>query len=171
MRGEQSPELLDRRMECLDQGLREIDALLDVLGRADAPLIETRDRCGAAPRPPRRLRRAATRTRAMRRPSAAERERVSTVRDLLARASAELDARHGETAVAIAEQAWSDAASLEHPATRIDARLVLARARGAAGDAASAEADLRAVIERGGQRRAGHARGQCVDPPRAAARR
>ncbi len=145
VRGEQSAELLDRRMECLDQRLREVSALLDVLGNADAPLIETATgaalrlgqpadcvelRPGSSDAPP----------------TADERPRVSSVLDLLARATAELDARHGEAAVAIAEQAWSDAATLAHAPTRISARLVLGRARGVGGDAASAEADLRAVV-------------------------
>ncbi|HWB77928.1 MAG TPA: serine/threonine-protein kinase, partial [Nannocystaceae bacterium] len=145
VRGEQSPELLDRRMECLDQRLRELSALLDVLGNADAPLIETAT--GAALRlghPADCVELRPNSSDAP--PSVDERDRVSEVLDLLARASAELEARHGETAVTIAERAWSDAATLAHAPTRINAGLVLARARGASGDAASAEADLRAVV-------------------------
>lgn len=40
VRGEQSEALLDRRMFCLDQRLRDAGALIDLFGRADAPLVE-----------------------------------------------------------------------------------------------------------------------------------
>ncbi len=40
LRGEQSPDLLDRRMACLDQVLRELDTLAEVMTSADAALVE-----------------------------------------------------------------------------------------------------------------------------------
>jgi tetratricopeptide (TPR) repeat protein/predicted Ser/Thr protein kinase len=39
--GEQSQELLDLRMRCLDQRLRGLDALVDVLADADASIVES----------------------------------------------------------------------------------------------------------------------------------
>jgi tetratricopeptide (TPR) repeat protein len=38
-RGEQSRQLLDLRMQCLDERLREVDGLVGVLASADAPLV------------------------------------------------------------------------------------------------------------------------------------
>lgn len=38
--GEQSPDLLDRRMACRDQGLRELDTLAAVMTTADAALVQ-----------------------------------------------------------------------------------------------------------------------------------
>jgi eukaryotic-like serine/threonine-protein kinase len=146
VRGEQSAELLDTRMECLDQRLRQLGALLDVLGNADAPLIE--NATGAAlrlgqPHECIELRPGSNDAP----PSSDELPRVSQVRDGLARVEAELEARHGQAALALAEQVWGDAGALEHASTRLQARLVLGRARGMTGDAASAETDLRAVVE------------------------
>lgn len=40
LRGEQSEELLDRKMFCLDQRLREVQALTDLFARADAKVVE-----------------------------------------------------------------------------------------------------------------------------------
>jgi tetratricopeptide (TPR) repeat protein/predicted Ser/Thr protein kinase len=40
VRGEQSEDLLDRRMFCLDQRLREVDALTGLFSRADADVVE-----------------------------------------------------------------------------------------------------------------------------------
>jgi serine/threonine-protein kinase len=40
MRGEQSAELLDRRMQCLDDRLRSFDALVENFSRADAALVD-----------------------------------------------------------------------------------------------------------------------------------
>ncbi|MES1240767.1 MAG: serine/threonine-protein kinase [Acidobacteriota bacterium] len=40
VRGEQSEDLLDRRMFCLDQRLREVDALAGLFSRADAGVVE-----------------------------------------------------------------------------------------------------------------------------------
>lgn len=40
VRGEQSEDLLDRRMFCLDQRLREVDALVDLFAQADAQVVE-----------------------------------------------------------------------------------------------------------------------------------
>jgi serine/threonine protein kinase/Tfp pilus assembly protein PilF len=39
LRGEQSEDLLDRRMLCLDQRLRDLDALTDLFTRADAEVV------------------------------------------------------------------------------------------------------------------------------------
>src|SRR6185369_7576787 len=41
VRGEQSEELLDRRMACLDQRFRQAGALVDVFAHADAGLVKT----------------------------------------------------------------------------------------------------------------------------------
>jgi tetratricopeptide (TPR) repeat protein/predicted Ser/Thr protein kinase len=40
LRGEQSEDLLDRRMFCLDQRLRDLDALADLFSRADRQIVE-----------------------------------------------------------------------------------------------------------------------------------
>lgn len=40
VRGEQSEDLLDRKMFCLDQRLREVQALTDLFARADAKVVE-----------------------------------------------------------------------------------------------------------------------------------
>ena len=40
LRGEQSEDLLDRRMFCLDQRLREVGALTDLFTHADAKIVE-----------------------------------------------------------------------------------------------------------------------------------
>src|SRR4029453_15084478 len=52
MRGEQSPEALDRRMACLGRALRSTGALVDVLADADAEALDRAvDAVGALPRP------------------------------------------------------------------------------------------------------------------------
>ncbi|HSK75404.1 MAG TPA: serine/threonine-protein kinase [Thermoanaerobaculia bacterium] len=47
LRGEQSEDLLDRRMFCLDQRLREVDALTGVFARADREIVQRSVRAAA----------------------------------------------------------------------------------------------------------------------------
>jgi eukaryotic-like serine/threonine-protein kinase len=127
--GEQSSELLDLRMSCLDVALRELRATTDVLVDADATVVDQGvaliaalpdlDRCSEAES-------------LLARPldpvdpfSAAA---VETVQQAIADAWAEQTAGHYTRALALAEAALSDAEPLNHRTTIAAARVALGSA-------------------------------------------
>jgi serine/threonine protein kinase/tetratricopeptide (TPR) repeat protein len=143
VRGEQSEELLDLRMECLGQRLDEVKAQVDVLAHADAKTVEravqavralpTLDACAdaAALRAP---------VRAPADPSA--RARVASIRSELAAAKALQRAGKYAEATAIAARLASEAAATGYRPLDAEALYLLGDLEDDAGDYAGAERTL-----------------------------
>lgn len=113
LRGEQSVKLLDLRMGCLDQRLREVDALTDLLRRGGDPVVERAAQATNALLPLS----ACADTNALLAPlelpaDAATRERVGELRGLLADAKAHQDAGAYEHALELAKSAARQAREL-----------------------------------------------------------
>jgi tetratricopeptide (TPR) repeat protein len=143
VRGEQSAELLDRRMACLRRSLGELDSTLDVLAEADAMTVErgaqmvgtvsSPEQCGAievlqasVPLPPPALR-----------------ARVEAHGDRVARVNAlEYAGRHKE-ATALAEALVREAAALEFAPSEMTATYALGRAQMVGSAFAAAEASFK----------------------------
>ncbi|WAS98261.1 tetratricopeptide repeat protein [Nannocystis punicea] len=111
IRGEQSQELLDRRMHCLEDRRHELDALLGVLAGADADAVEhARDAVEALPPPARCADLDALRAEVDSPPPALV-DAVQALRDQLSVAHAEATAGHpgaGLTLIEAAEQRSRD---------------------------------------------------------------
>jgi serine/threonine protein kinase len=89
VRGEQSEELLDRRMQCLDERLRELGALVDVLLGADEPTLRRGPEAIAHLEPLARCSDAVSLSAAPQRPrDPAAQKRLDEIDDLIARAAA-----------------------------------------------------------------------------------
>jgi eukaryotic-like serine/threonine-protein kinase len=137
--GEQSSELLDLRMSCLQDGLRELRALTDVLVDADAVVVD--QSVVALAELPEVA--ACSDTRALRArhvdpvdPKSAP--AVERVRQSVADALAEQVAGRYARALAMSESALAEAASLDHRATIAEARFALGSALDRMGESASA---------------------------------
>ncbi len=149
VRGEQSPQILDRRMSCLDERRRGLAALVSLLARADPQIAETAvDATGALDgvepcaspawlaaelEPPR---------------DEATGRQVEALRERLA--AAQTLERSGQYAegVTLARAAVDEAEALAYPPTIVEARLRLGALEVATGDLALAEADLSAAYWR-----------------------
>ena len=155
VRREQSPELLDLRMACLDQQLQRFGALVDVLADADATVIEkaieavealpTLEVCAdrswltAAVRPPEDTELAAS---------------VERVRQNIARAEALTDGGKPNDALPIAEQAEARARDLGWQPLLAEAATTLARVQQERGEFAKSRAAFEAAYF--AARRGGH---------------
>ena len=147
VRGEQSGEMLDRRMQCLDDRLSEMRSLTELLSHADAkmvgdaaqasrslPRIEdcANVRVLAAPLPPPRT-------------PAAETE-VSAIRSSLAQARAMRDAARYADALGIARGAADRARQLAYRPLEAEALFLQGELEGKARDAVTAEKTLYASL-------------------------
>ncbi|WP_434424230.1 tetratricopeptide repeat protein [Nannocystis pusilla] len=152
--GEQSTELLDLRMQCLDARLDELKQLVGVLSAADAGVVEQAVRATAALG---NLAECAD-TAALRAPVPVPRElqarqRVAEIRTLLAKAKALHDTARYTEGLHVADTAVQRAHELEHRPVLAEALYWQGSLRGQAGDYRGAEA---ALDEGGREALAGH---------------
>ncbi len=113
LRGEQSPDLLDRRMACLDQGLRELDTLAGVMTAADTALVQRAVEAATALTPLASCADRAALTAPVAPPEdAATRARVQEVRARLAEAKAYREAAEYDRGLGLAESAAREARAL-----------------------------------------------------------
>jgi serine/threonine protein kinase/tetratricopeptide (TPR) repeat protein len=148
VRGEQSQELLDLRMSCLDGRLIELKTLTDLYASADGAVVEhaaqsAQSLPALAP---------CADAQALRAPIAAPRDpqtlkRVEGVREQLARADAlELAAKYDE-GLRVTRAALAETSALKYPPVEAEAQLLLGRLLGAHGDwVESANALHRALV-------------------------
>lgn len=149
LRGEQSIDLLDRRMRCLDDRRAELGALSSWLSRADG---ETARRALAAAEELGEVARCEPRAIGEQRP-AARRAQAQEAATRLRTAAAQAAAGRWAAALPEAQAVIEDARKLADRALLAEAALLLGRARSKAGDAAGAaqaldEAAATAVAER-----------------------
>ncbi|HEY8040137.1 MAG TPA: tetratricopeptide repeat protein [Polyangiaceae bacterium] len=154
VRAEQSAELMDLRMECLDQRLGELRAQVDVLARADAPAV---DRAVQAARSLRPLDACAD-TAGLRAPirpaaDAATRARVDAVRARLAEGQARQRVGGYAEALAIATEAAGEASALGYRPLEAEALFLLGDVQDDAGDYKASE---RTMIRAASAAVAGH---------------
>ena len=144
VRGEQSAEMLDLRVECLRDHLEELRAQVDVFTHADAAAVR---KSAQASRALPRLEACADAAalRAPIRPPSDEptRARVESVRTMLAKAKAQQRAGNYASALAIATQSASDATALGYRPVEAEALYVLGDVQDDQGDYALAEGTLR----------------------------
>jgi tetratricopeptide (TPR) repeat protein len=146
-RGEQSEDLLDRRMLCLDQRLGEGRALLDLFARPDAQVVERSVAAVAALPPPALcadLGALADRVPPPRDPAA--RARLAEVAAALSRVRALRDAGKVAAGLAAARQAQGTAGRLGHPPAQAEALLLLGELEEQAGDPQAAGRTLAAAV-------------------------
>ena len=143
VRGEQSAELLDLRVECLNERLEELRAQVDVLSRADASTVSKAVQAvRALPRFDACADAAALRA-PVRPPNADARVRVEGVRVEIAQAKALQRAGSYEAATTIATKATDEASALAYRPVEAEALFVLGDLQDDEGDYAVAEHTLR----------------------------
>jgi eukaryotic-like serine/threonine-protein kinase len=145
VRKEQSPELLDLRVECLGERLEELRAQVDVFAHADASIVES---ALPAARGLPRLRACAdiAALRAPVRPPSdeASRVRAEELRTELARAKAQQRSGNYATALTLAEKATTLATALGYRPVEAEALFVLGDVQDDRGDYPASERTLRA---------------------------
>ena len=147
VRGEQSEDLLDRRMLCLDQRLEEVQALTGIFERADAQVVEKAVR--AASDLGRLERCADVQALTARVPLPVDpglRTRVGAVERSLARAKALRGAGKYTEALAVAREAAGQAKGLEYPPVQAEALYRLGDLEEKAGLFEPAERTLREAV-------------------------
>lgn len=147
LRGEQSEDLLDRRMFCLDQRLREVDALAATFLTADAEVVRRADTAAAAVAP---LALCADTAALMARvaPPAdpAARARVAALGREMAQVKALRAAGRYREGLTLAQEADRRAAAAGHPPTAAEAGLLLGDLQEKIGDYEPAERTLRRAV-------------------------
>jgi tetratricopeptide (TPR) repeat protein len=146
VRGEQSEELLDLRMACLDVRARELRALGDVLAHADAKVVEKSLQAVLALSPIDACADAAGLRATVRPPGAGERSRIDELRGALAEARALDSAGKFGDAIARAQRIVSDARALHYRPLEAVALTVLGIAQRDAGKLDDAQASLEAAV-------------------------
>jgi serine/threonine-protein kinase len=159
LRGEQSEELLDLRMACLDRRREDLRALVDVLAQADGEVVSNAVGAARALEPPSSCAAALVGGRAQ--PTAAQREPVAALERRLAEARALSSAGKFEAALARARPLADEARTLGYRPLIAEAVFALAGAEHDVGHDALAEPLLHeaaATAERArDDRRAAHA--------------
>ncbi len=146
VRGEQSEQLLDTRMACLDRSLDETEVLLEVFDSPDAALLERATEASLRLAPPGRCAELSSDDAdPVMDPATAT--KAADVGKRISAAMAHVLAGRDKAALEIAEDAWHRAQSLGQGTLELRARLVRSRARARTGDSEGAEEDLRAAIE------------------------
>ncbi|HEY3448990.1 MAG TPA: tetratricopeptide repeat protein [Myxococcales bacterium] len=143
-RGEQSEELLDLRMACLDRRLVEVDVLVTVLSTADATAVEHASEAVAALGDLQECADLSRLSAAVRAPSPKIRPAVEAVRAKLAESKANRDAGRYLKAVEVAKAALGEAKPLAYPPVDAEVQLALGDAQAKIGDYSSGEQSLRA---------------------------
>jgi tetratricopeptide (TPR) repeat protein/predicted Ser/Thr protein kinase len=147
VRGEQSEELLDLRMECLDQRARELRALTELFASADAALVQrsidavqgltSLDECANA----------ATLKAPVRLPSdPAARAHVEALRERIARGQALWQASLDQQGIAWMKSVVEEASALPHPPTQAQALSLYGSFQWRAAELPAAEATLKQAL-------------------------
>ena len=147
VRGEQSDELLDLRMQCLDDHLGEVRAMLDVLSESDPAVVQravgvvsglpSLERCANVEQ---------LRARLPPPEDEATKARVEEVRDLMRQSQASRAVRRMEEARRLAEQALGEAEALGYEPLRVEALAALGVVLENAGEYPESEAHLREAM-------------------------
>ena len=143
VRGEQSEELLDLRMSCLDARREELRALGELLARPDASLVENAVSTARALAPLDECADRAALTAAVRPPPEPERRaRVEALRARLARGNVLFDAGRYEPALALTLPVVGEARRLAYRPLEAEALTLAGALHNAAGDYDAAEREL-----------------------------
>ena len=146
-RREQSEELLDLRMECLDQGLQAVKAEVDLFSAADAKIVDKSAHMAAALPSIGGCSDVAALRAPVRLPAdATARTRVTDVRAELARVRALVLASKYDVAKGLAEQAVTSARALHYRPLEGDALLMQGHVQRLLGDASGADKTLADAI-------------------------
>ena len=144
LHGKQPQDLLDLRMECLDDRLSSFGAEVDVLAVADSKVVERADHAAAALPALDDCADAAALRAPVRPPADAEtRARVAEVRKQLGRARALEAVGHYADGLKVATSAAAEATKLNYRPVAADALLALGTLQSSSGDPQSAVATLR----------------------------
>ena len=143
LRGEQSEELLDLRMECLGERLQEVQAQVEVFATADAKVVEKAVQAADSMPSTRQCADAAALRMPVRPPpDPTTRARVEEIRKKIAQARALEKAGKYPAALAIAAPAVDEAKSLHYRPVEAEALLQLGRLQDNSGDSKAAENTL-----------------------------
>jgi Tfp pilus assembly protein PilF len=147
VRGEQSEELLDRRMACLSERLEEMRALADLLSRADTVVVAKSLQAAHALPPVQTCGDLAPLAARVSPPSdSAARARVASLRARLSEAEVLLETGKPEQAAEIARSALDEARPLRYPPLEAVAEYLLGRASAKRGDLPAAEQALAEAV-------------------------
>jgi tetratricopeptide (TPR) repeat protein len=143
--GEQSEEVMELRMECLDRRREEVRALIDLFARADAPVVERAVQATQSLPGLDECTHADALRQVVRPPTSAARERVKALRAQLATTEAQLRAGRYDAGQKMAEAAVSDARALGYAPVLAEALYWLGDVQQRRGDAKTAAATLLAA--------------------------
>ncbi|MDC0718056.1 serine/threonine-protein kinase [Nannocystis bainbridge] len=135
VRGEQSAELMDLRMACLQHRLRDLDALLELLGQADKQVVKrAAEAVAGLPGLQGCADAEALRSGALASRPVADPARSEALRERLRAARAKVNAGKSKDALAELEATATEALALDDPSLTAAARHALARAQREAGN-------------------------------------
>jgi eukaryotic-like serine/threonine-protein kinase len=146
VRGEQSDELLDRRMHCLDERLAELRVLTGLFARADLALTERAAAAAAALSPIDACGDAAALMAPVRPPGKGAAAQVQALRLRLAEARAQTDAGRFAEGRAVASAVAAEADALGYDPLRAEALVVRGELEARLGEAAVAERSLEEAL-------------------------
>jgi tetratricopeptide (TPR) repeat protein len=147
VRGEQSEELLDLRMECLGQRREEVRALTDLLASADGALVQRSAEALQSLLPLDACENAAALRAPIRLPERPDlRAKVEALREPLARAQALADAGRFKEGLALMKSEMEAVRAASHAPTEAQALHLYGRFQAGTGDAAGAEASLKQAL-------------------------
>ena len=147
VRGEQSPEVLDLRMACLERARIGLGAATGVLAEADADVVQRAHEIVAGLRPLQRCSDVASLREAVEPPMAEDAAAVAGAREHLATASVQTDAGQLEKAHASIDAADAAVGDIAYAPVRIELELYRGILLERAGRFADAEAALRRTVE------------------------
>jgi tetratricopeptide (TPR) repeat protein/predicted Ser/Thr protein kinase len=143
IRREQSADLLDLRMGCLQRRIRELDELVGVFAEADAKVVEKAVQAVGNLRPLDRCADLEALTSAVEPPEdEATRDRVAGLRARIARAEALEGAGKFKNALTVAEQVEKGAREVDYAPLHAEALFVFGRLQGLTGKYSAAEQSL-----------------------------
>jgi tetratricopeptide (TPR) repeat protein len=147
LRGEQSEELLDLRMECLDQRGRELRELGELLAGADAALVDKAEQAAESLTPLSECANTAALKSVVRLPrDPAALAKVNAVRDRIARGKALFLASRLKDGLAWMTSVAEEAKGAHHPSTEAEALTTLALLQWRAGDTEHAESNFKSAL-------------------------
>jgi tetratricopeptide (TPR) repeat protein len=145
-RGEQSEEVMELRMECLDRRREDVGALIDLFARADAPVVERAVQATQSLPDLDECTHADALRQVVRPLTSAARERAKAARAQLATTEAVLRAGQYDKGQKMAEAAVSDARALGYAPLVAEALYWLGDVQQRRGDAKAAAATLLAAV-------------------------
>jgi tetratricopeptide (TPR) repeat protein/tRNA A-37 threonylcarbamoyl transferase component Bud32 len=146
LRGTQSEDLLDLRMSCLSQRREELNALIEILTRADAKVVERSVEAVRALTPLDGCADAIALKAPFRPPDAATRTKVEELRKKLAPAKALTDAGKYREAMAITAPAAAEAKALHYRPLEAEVLLQLGQAQLVGADRKTGEQTLKEAL-------------------------